>query len=259
MWIDTHAHIYLEQFNEDRPQLIKRALELGVERIYLPDIDSKTTDSLWSLVAKYPDVCFGMTGLHPCSVKETVDVELEHVHRVLESGKAVAVGEVGLDYYWDKTHIDLQKSAFKQQIEWARDRDLPIVIHSRDSLDDTIGVIEELSRGDLRGIFHCFNGTVDQAKRIMDVGFMMGFGGVVTFKNVDLDDVLRIVEQDAFVIETDAPYLSPVPHRGRRNESSYIPIIGEYIALVQNLNFEEIAANTTRNAINLFHRPSASL
>ena len=251
-WIDTHAHLYLEQFNEDRDQVVARCRERGVHRVCLPDIDSSTTQRLRKMVDDYPGFAFGMSGLHPCSVHENVKEQLEHVKSQLGAVPQIAVGEIGLDYYWDKSFIEDQKKAYRVQIEWARELDLPIIIHSRDSLEDTISIIEELSRGDLRGIFHCFNGDMTQARRIVDVGFKVGLGGVITFKKVDMDDVLRWLPDDSYVLETDAPYLAPTPHRGKRNESSYIPLVGEYLGAVKNYDLEAIAEITTRNAEELF-------
>ena len=255
MWTDTHAHLYLEQYKDDRSQMIERALLAKISGIYLPDIDSRTSAALWTMVDEYPGLCYGMAGLHPCSVNDSVEIELEHVFKTLQEGRPVAVGEVGLDYYWDKTYIDLQQKAFRRQIEWARDMDLPIIIHSRESLEDTISTIEEMNKGDLRGIFHCFNGTVEQARRVMGTGFLLGLGGVITFRNVDLDEVIKTVDRNGFVLETDAPYLSPVPFRGKRNESSYIPYIGNYISEVLQVASTEIAEWTSATAAKLFHPP----
>ena len=251
-WIDTHAHLYLKQFDDDRDEVVARCRERGVHRVCLPDIDNSTTQSLRKMVNDHPDFAYGMSGLHPCSVHEDVKEQLEHVRTQLTTVPQIALGEIGLDYYWDKTFVEDQKMAYRVQIEWAREMDLPIIIHSRDSLDDTISIIEELSRGDLRGVFHCFNGDMKQAKRIVEVGFKVGLGGVITFKKVDMDDVLRWLPDNAYVLETDAPYLAPTPYRGKRNESSYIPIIGEYMAGVKNYDLEVISEITTRNAEELF-------
>lgn len=251
-WIDTHAHLYLRQFDEDRDELMANCLKKGVNRICLPDIDSTTTESLREMVRDFPDFAFSMSGLHPCSVKEDVKDQLSHVRTQLTTFPQIAVGEIGLDYYWDKTYVEDQKKAYRLQIEWARELNLPVIIHSRDSLDDTIAIIEELSRGDLSGIFHCFNGDMTQAKRIVDVGFKVGLGGVITFKKVDMDDVLKWLPDESYVLETDAPYLAPTPYRGKRNESTYIPLIGEYLSGIKNYSLEVIAENTTRNAKELF-------
>lgn len=252
MWIDTHAHLYLPQFDDDRDQVMEDLKGHGVDAVYLPDIDSSTSDALDRVIRDFP-FCRPMTGLHPCSVKEDVEKELAHVKDRLECVDGLAaLGEIGLDYYWDKSYIDAQQKAFELQVEWARERQLPVVIHSRDSLEDTISTIERLSKGDITGVFHCFNGTLDQAKRIMDVGFLMGLGGVVTFKKANLDDMIRSLTVESFVLETDAPYLSPVPYRGKRNESAYIPIIGEYIAQVREEEVEAIAKQTSENARRCF-------
>ncbi|MDX1685618.1 MAG: TatD family hydrolase [Saprospiraceae bacterium] len=253
MWIDTHCHLYLKQFDEDREEMVKRAISNDVRHMFLPDIDSSTTGRLDDLISSYPANCHRISGLHPCSVKDNYEDELAHVQeRLFGREDVVAVGETGLDYYWDKSHIDEQQRAFERQIEWARELELPIIIHSRDSLDETIGTIEKMTRGDLRGIFHCFNGTEAQAKRIMDIGFHMGLGGVVTFKNADLDGVVKLISDESFLLETDAPYLAPVPHRGKRNESAYIPVIGEYVAKVRKCPVDEVARITTANALELF-------
>lgn len=252
MWIDTHAHLYLDKFDEDRMEMIDRAVDARVGHVFLPDIDSGTSDDLDALVEQCPQ-CHVMSGLHPCSVKKGYKAELEHVfHRLETLSDIVGVGEVGLDYYGDKTHVNEQQEAFEIQIEWARERSLPIIIHSRDSLDDTISTIEKKTRGDLTGIFHCFNGTLEQLERIVNVGFLVGIGGVVTFKNVDLDEMLRAIPRESYVLETDAPYLSPDPYRGKRNESSYIPVIGQYVAKVRGEEVNVIESVTTENALNLF-------
>jgi len=247
-WIDTHSHLYLQQFDDDRDEMMKRCKENGVDHIFLPDIDASTTDSLWKLVDQYPNTCFGMSGLHPCSVNENYREQLEHVSKIAREKPIVAIGEIGLDYYWDKTYVEQQKLAYRAQIEMALELDLPIIIHSRDSLDDTIGMVEDFADPRLKGVFHCFNGDVKQMERIQKLGFFMGLGGVITFKNSKMEDVLSEIDMNLVILETDSPYLTPTPFRGKRNESSYIPLIGEKLAEVRNLKIDEVAQITTRNA-----------
>ena len=252
MFIDTHAHLYLKQFNGDLLDTLQRAKRSGVEKILLPDIDASTTKALWELVDLSEGVCLGMSGLHPCSVKADFESQLEHVFRVAEEKPVVAIGETGLDYYWDTSLVEEQKAAFDRQIVYARENDLPIVIHSRDSLDDTIAMIEARQNGRLKGVFHCFNGSLEQMRRIQDVGFLMGLGGVVTFKNARMDDVLIEIDRESYVFETDAPYLSPVPYRGKRNESSYIPLVAQKMADVTGEDVGVLEAESTANALGVF-------
>ena len=254
MFIDTHAHLYLKQFNDDQQETLSRARRSGVEKILLPDIDASTTDALWNLVDESHGICLGMSGLHPCSVKADFESQLEHVFRIAEEKPVVAIGETGLDYYWDTSLVKEQKAAFDRQILYGREHDLPIVIHSRDSLDDTIAMIEARQDGRLKGVFHCFNGNLDQMKRIEDVGFLMGLGGVVTFKNAKMDGVLKEIGSDAYVFETDAPYLSPVPYRGKRNESSYLPLVAQKMADVRKEDLAVLEAESTDNALRVFSR-----
>ena len=230
---------------------------MGVEKVCLPDIDRSTTDRLDELVARFPGWAYAMTGLHPCSVKDNYKTEIAHIQEQLANKPVIAIGEIGLDYYWDKTFVKEQNLAFREQVELARAHSLPIVIHSRDSLDDTISTIEELTKGDLRGIFHCFNGTMAQAQRIVNAGFLVGLGGVITFKKVDMDETLRWLPEGSFVLETDSPYLAPAPYRGKRNSSEYIPLIGEYLARVRNVDIEDIASMTSDAAKKLFRFPSS--
>ena len=248
MFIDTHTHIYLEQFEEDLDDCIQRCKESKVDKLFLPNIDTSTWKKVQACVDGYPDMCYPMLGLHPCSVNENVDQELNSLSKLIESNAIVAVGEIGLDYYWSKDFVDQQVNAFRVQIGWAKQAKLPIVIHSRDSLDDCIRVVSEESDQHLSGIFHCFTGTIEQADEIMELGFYLGLGGVITFKNAKMDDVLKHIPLDRIVLETDAPYLTPHPFRGKRNEPSYIPLIAEKLATVKNISVEEIAEVTTKNA-----------
>jgi len=235
MFIDTHAHLYQDKFKEDIGAIIKRCIEQKVDRIYLPNVDSATTQSMIDLEAKFPEFCFAMMGLHPCSVKENYKDELQHVEEMLGQRAFKGVGEIGIDLFWEQKFFEEQKDAYQVQIEFARTHQLPFVIHSRDALEHTISGVEQLQDGSLNGIFHCFNGTIDQMNRIVDQGFLIGLGGVITFKNAKLDEMIRRAPLESIVLETDAPYLAPVPHRGKRNESSYIPIVAQKIAKIKSM------------------------
>ncbi|MCW3073208.1 MAG: hydrolase TatD [Flaviaesturariibacter sp.] len=247
--IDTHAHIYLPEFEKDKGILFLKAAAGGVQQVLMPAIDSTTHAAMLQMEADYSQTK-AMMGLHPCSVKEDYRSELDSIHQFLEQRKFIAIGEIGLDFYWDKTFMDQQYEAFHQQIKWALQYGLPIAIHSRNATDECIGVIKQYP--ELRGVFHCFSGTVFQAETIMEAGFFLGIGGVVTFKNGGLDIVVQEIGLDKVVLETDAPYLAPVPFRGKRNESSYLKIIAEKVAALTNHSLDEVAAITTRNAKNLF-------
>ena len=220
--------------------------------MFLPAIDSSTHPKQLEVEAEFPDRCISMMGLHPCSAKENVEEELLIVRRYLEQRPFVAVGEIGLDLYWDKTHLDQQYLAFERQVEWALEFDLPIVIHSRESMDRCIEVVKKFQNGKLRGVFHCFSGSIESARRIIDLGFYLGIGGVVTYKNAGLPAVLAEIALDHLLLETDAPYLTPVPHRGKRNEPSYLKIIAEKIAEAKFCSVKEVAEKTTANTRNLF-------
>lgn len=250
--IDTHTHLYLDDFKADIEEVISRARNAGVEKFYLPNIDSSFIDDLLKLEQQFPGECIGMMGLHPCSVKENVADELKLVEEWLKKRPFAAVGEIGLDYHWDKTFVAEQKDAFRLQIKWAQELNLPIVIHSRDSMQDCIDLVREHQNGKLRGIFHCFGGTVEEAKQIIDLGFLMGIGGVITYKKSGLAEVLASIPIEQLVLETDAPYLTPVPFRGKRNEPSYLTYVVDKMAEAMNLSAEEIAIQTTMNAQNLF-------
>jgi len=251
-WIDTHAHLYAKQFDKDRDEMLQRAMDSGVKRFYLPNIDRASIDGMLELEAAYPEHCFAMMGLHPCSVKEDYEDELAVVKSWLDKRPFCAVGEIGLDLYWDKTFFEQQKTAFRQQIHWAIELDRPIVIHARDSLEEILEIVTEERHEKLRGIFHCFGGTVDQANRIQELGFLMGIGGVVTYKKAKLDELLPHIPLEKLVLETDAPYLAPVPYRGKRNESGYIPDIGARVAQYKDISIEEVCRATTQNALQLF-------
>jgi len=250
--IDTHAHIYVEQFKEDIDDVITRSKELGMEKIYMPNIDHESIDDMLSLEQTYPDFCIATMGLHPCSVKADFEKELYIVEDWLSKRPFVAVGEMGTDLYWDKTFIDQQVEAFKIQSQWAKDYGIPIIIHCRESLDMTIDLVEDLKDEKLTGVFHCFNGNVEQAKRIEALGFYMGLGGVSTFKNAGMDGVIPEISSEHIVLETDSPYLAPVPNRGKRNEPAYTQLIAQKVADYRQVGLEQIISETTDNAKRLF-------
>lgn len=250
--IETHTHLYAKQFDDDRDATMQRAFDAGVEEIYLPAIDSETHAAMLDLEAAYPDRVHAMMGLHPCSVKENYEEELAIVKEYLDARPFCAVGEIGIDLYWDKSTFAIQKDAFRRQTEWAKDLDIPIVIHSRESIDEVTEMLDDLKSDKLRGIFHCFTGNAEQGRRIIDLGFYLGIGGVVTFKNAGLDKTVAELPLTSLVLETDAPYLSPVPYRGKRNETSYLRLIAEKIAAVQGVSFAEVEQVTTENAKKVF-------
>ena len=251
-FVDTHCHLYVEDFAEDIEGIIQRAENEGVKKFYLAAIDSDSTKALLGLEKRFRGKCFAMTGLHPCSVKANFEEELKLVEQSLKARKFVAIGEIGLDFYWDRNFDKEQYMAMNQQIEWALHYDLPIVIHSRDSMAQTIEVVRSHQRGGLRGIFHCFTADYESATQIMDLGFYMGIGGVVTFKNSKLPQVIEKIGLSHVVLETDAPYLTPAPFRGKRNESSYIKYIADKLAEIMRISKEEVGAMTTANAEKIF-------
>jgi TatD DNase family protein len=250
--VDTHTHLYLEEFDTDRDDVVKAALDAGVTAMLLPNIDSGTIERMEALSDKFPDNCFAMMGLHPTSVKDDYEKELQRIEQQLALKKYVAVGEIGIDLYWDKTYRDQQTDAFRRQLKMAKKYKLPVSIHTRDSFQETYPIVKEELTDDLKGVFHCFLGTADEAKKIMDLGFLMGVGGVITFKNSNIGAVIKDIPDNHLVFETDAPYLTPVPFRGKRNQSAYIPYILEKTAALKNVAPEELAAITTENAITLF-------
>ncbi len=250
--IDSHTHLYLKDFESDIDTVIKRAENEGVEKFYLPSIDSSETENLFELERKYPDKCFAMMGLHPCSVKENYKEELSFVSEWLQKRKFAAIGEIGLDFYWDKTFSIQQYECFHQQINWALQFDLPVVLHTRSAMQQSIDVIKEYKHKNLHGIFHCFSGTLQNALDVIDLGFYLGIGGVITYKNSGLAEVIKEMDLKNIVLETDAPYLTPIPFRGKRNESSYLKYIVQKIAELKNITTEEVAEITTQNANNTF-------
>jgi len=253
-FIDTHSHLYSSQFDEDRTQAINEAISAGVSTILLPNISSEYTKGMLELCDKFPENCFPMMGLHPCDVNEdNIEAELLHVEQELAKGKYIAVGEIGLDLYWDKTKLEIQKKAFIHQIELAKKYKLPIAIHVRDSFAEAIEIIEKLNNENLRGVFHCFTGRVEDAQRVINLGdFYLGIGGVLTFKNSGLDKTIAAIQLQHLILETDSPYLAPTPFRGKRNESKYIVNIAEKLAEVYQIEIENIAKITTLNAKKLF-------
>ncbi len=251
-YTDTHTHLYDERFLDDSDAMILRSLDAGVTKMFLPNCDSETIAPMMQLAARWPQHCFPMMGIHPCYIKENYLQELAIAESWLQREKFAAVGEIGLDYYWDKTFVAQQKEAFNIQMGWALQYDLPIVIHTRDSMTDGIAMVAARQNGKLRGIFHCFGGSAEEARQIIDLGFYLGIGGVVTYKNSTLPGVLKDIPLEHIVLETDAPYLTPVPYRGKRNESAYIPLIGTTIATIKNCSVEEVADITTGNATRLF-------
>jgi len=250
--IDTHAHLYSEQFEADRNTVMQRAFDEGVEKIFLPNIDSESIEGMFELEAAFPDKCHALMGLHPCSVKENYKEELKIVKKWLGERSFKAVGEIGIDLYWDKSTFDIQKIAFREQINWAKELNVPIIIHARDSIDEIIQIVKEEKDERLTGIFHCFSGTIGQARQIMDLEFYMGLGGVLTFKKSGLDQVVKDIPMEYLVLETDAPYLSPTPKRGKRNESSYVKYVASKLAAVKDLSEEIVAKVTTKNALTVF-------
>lgn len=252
MFIDTHTHLYSEEFNEDRFTCIKEAISNGVSRFYMPNVDSESIDGMLALEAQFPEHCFPMMGLHPCSVNGNYEKELEIVKTWLDKRRFKAIGEIGIDLYWDKTFIKEQELAFKQQIDWALEFNYPIVIHCRNAFDEIYAILSNYASLP-KGVFHCFSGNLYQAKQILSLGnFKLGIGGVVTFKNSGLDKIVEQLDINDLVLETDAPYLAPVPHRGKRNESNYLPLVAQKLALLKNITVEEIAQITSNNALKLF-------
>lgn len=250
--VDTHAHLYLGQFGPDRDEMMQRAFEKGVDKFFLPNIDSASIEGMLALEEAYPEHCFPMMGLHPCSVRENFEEELAIVRQWLDERPFSAVGEIGIDLYWDKAYFEQQKEAFLVQAAWAKELGMPIVIHTREAIDITIELVESIKDERLQGVFHCFSGNPEQARRILDLGFYLGIGGVLTFKNSGLDKVMASIGLDGVVLETDAPYLAPVPYRGQRNESAYVYLVAEKLARIKELSVEEVAEATTRNAEALF-------
>ena len=250
--VDTHCHLYSEEFIGDIDEVIARAKCQGVVKFYLPAIDSNSLEAMLALENRYPTEVFAMMGLHPCYVKENYKTELQIVADQLTKRTFVAVGEIGLDFYWDKTFATQQYEAFELQMQWALDKKMPIIIHTRNAMQETINMVKPFAAKGLTGIFHCFSGSYESAKQITDMDFMLGIGGVITYKNSGLPEALINIPSSYLVLETDAPYLTPVPFRGKRNESSYLQYIIEKLADIKQTSVEEMASITTENAARIF-------
>jgi TatD DNase family protein len=254
MYIDSHTHLYSDQFAEDRSETIQRSLDAGVEKFLLPNIDLDSVEGMYQLEKEFPKNCFAMMGLHPCSVTKDFKEDLAKIKKELFSRKFVALGEIGIDLYWNKSLLDEQIEAFKTQVEWAKELNLPIVIHARDSFQEIFSVLDELADDSLRGIFHCFTGTLVEIEKIRSYkNFLFGIGGVLTFKKSGLDEVVKNLRLEEIILETDSPYLAPHPFRGKRNESAYIPIIAEKLSDIFETSIENIAEITTKNVENHFN------
>lgn len=254
--IDTHTHLYASQFDPDRDEMIQRAIDEKITRFYLPNIDSKSIEGMLELEKKYPKNCFAMMGLHPGSVEnETYLEELDWVKSWLDKRPFVAIGEIGLDLYWRQDNLKAQTAAFNQQIEWAIELDLPIVIHCREAVKEMIEIIKKHQNKDLKGVWHCFTGTLNEGLEMISLGFYLGIGGVVTYKKAQLDLTLKNIPIEKIILETDSPYLAPVPKRGKRNESSYLIHIAQKVAEAYQISIEKLAEITSQNALNLFEKP----
>jgi TatD DNase family protein len=253
--IDTHTHLFLSQFDNDIDNVIQNSISNGVTKMLLPNIDSTTTNQMLKLSERYPKHCFPMIGLHPCSVNtENAEQEIIHVEQMLEKNKFLAIGEIGIDLYWDKSTLDIQKQVFELQINLAKKHRLPIVIHVRDSFKEAIEIVEKLNDDNLSGVFHCFTGALEEAQRVINLqNFYLGIGGVVTFKNGGLDKIINQINLDHIILETDSPYLTPSPFRGKRNESKYILNIAQRLSEIYNIDIKNIAETTTHNAYKLFN------
>lgn len=250
-FIDTHSHLFAEEFDEDRIAVVQRAIDKGIDKIFLPNIDIGTIEAMVEMTKQSPNHCFAMLGLHPCSVNENFINELKTMRTYFDKFDFKAVGEIGVDLFWDKSTYKIQLEAFDIQVNWAIEMDLPIIIHSRDSIEEILSHLEPY-KGKVKGIFHCFSGDLEQAKRIIDLGFLMGIGGVLTFKNSGLQQVIVDIPLENLVLETDSPYLAPVPFRGKRNESSYLIEIAAFLAQTKGCSVDEVAETTTRNAMQIF-------
>lgn len=250
--IDTHTHLYVAEFKEDIEAVIQRAQKEGVKKFFLPAIDSAETEAMFALEKKYPDTIFSMAGLHPCSVKENYKEELEKIEQQLQNRQFAAIGETGLDFYWDTTFKDQQYESLHQQAKWAIQYNRPLVLHTRNAMQETIDIIRTYKGQNLRGIFHCFSGSVENAQEIIDLEFLLGIGGVLTYKNSGLDVIIEEIDLEHIVLETDAPYLSPVPFRGKRNEPAYLKYIAEKLAGIKKVTVEEVTRITSDNAESIF-------
>ena len=250
--IDTHSHIYSKAFDEDIAETIQRAKDANVGHIFLPNINSESIEPMFKLVKDYPDFCLPMMGLHPTSVKENYKEEVAICKKWLNKERFIAIGEIGIDLYWDKTFLKEQQIVFQEQLNWAIDRELPVVIHARDSFSEIFEILESFKTQNLSGVFHSFTGNLEQANKVIDMGFLLGLNGILTFKNSGLDKVVREIDTKYLILETDSPYLAPTPKRGKRNESAYVALIAEKLAEIHSLSLEEVTEITSRNAQNLF-------
>ncbi len=251
--IDTHTHLYLKEFDTDRDEVVNRAVSSGIVKMLLPNIDSESVPSMLSAESRYPGICYSMIGLHPTSVKEDYLSQLDRLEAIASDHSFVAVGEIGIDLYWDKTFLNEQIIAFRRQILFALKNSLPVVVHSRESFPEVFSVLDEFKNKKLRGVLHAFTGTVEDAEKAIGMGLKLGIGGIVTFKNSGLDKVVKAIGPHNLILETDAPYLAPVPHRGKRNESSYICIINKKLAEIFGMSEEETASITFANSTGLFN------
>lgn len=252
-YIDTHSHMFSRKFDNDRADAFKRAAEAGVELMLLPNIDVESIPAIQSCMREFAEQCKGMMGLHPCSVGEDWETQLSIIEKELSDGSYLAVGEIGIDYYWDKTHAEVQREAFRRQLKWAKQLKLPVAIHIRNSFEDAVSLVEEEQDGNLTGVFHCFTGTAEEGQRMIDSGLYLGLGGVLTFKNSGVDASIKNLPLDRMLLETDSPYLAPHPNRGKRNESSFLPFVAEKMASVYEKSMEDIALITSQNAKRLFN------
>jgi TatD DNase family protein len=251
--IDTHTHLYLPEFDTDRDEVINRAIKSGISKMLLPNIDIQSVDPMLSLVNRYPAVCYPMIGLHPTSVKEDYIHQLENLEETFSSNRFVAIGEIGIDLYWDKTFLKEQMISLSRQISFAAEKDLPVVIHSREAFAEVFSVLDEFKGMELKGVFHAFTGNIDDARKAIDSGFKLGIGGIVTFKNSGLDKIVKEIGLENLILETDSPYLTPAPFRGKRNESAYIGIINKKLAEIFGQSEEETAMVTYSNSVKLFN------
>ncbi len=252
LFVDTHTHLFLSEFDNDRSEAMKRAKDAGVSKLFMPNVDTSTIQGLINICNEFQEQCFPMMGLHPSSVTKNYQNDLNIIKQQFSKQKFYAVGEIGIDLYWEKTYKKEQIKAFTEQVKWAEQFSLPVVIHSRYALSCIFEVLDTLQIPNLKGIFHCFGGTVNEAQRAIDMGFKIGIGGVVTFKNSGMQKVVANIDLDNIVLETDAPYLAPVPKRGKRNESAYIPYIAQKIADIKQTSIDNVAKITTENALKVF-------
>lgn len=250
--IDTHTHLFTRHFDDDLDEVMSSAHNSDVRQMLLPNIDKGTTERMKAVQSRFPDQVRMMMGVHPCSVKDDYELELAHVKEELGKGHYVAVGEIGIDLYWDKSKLGIQQKAFEQQMEWAKEMELPVAVHCRDAYPEVIGSIRKVQDGTLQGVLHCFTGAKEYADQLLDLGFHLGIGGVITFKNSGVAEVAATLPLDKLVLETDSPYLAPVPYRGKRNQSSYVRFVAEKLAEVKGISVTELAEITTANAVRLF-------